>query len=232
MRRAVSVLLLLSGCFVIEPSEGYLCREDSADACPAGQVCDVAKRCCHKPGNVCNGPGPVASPDLGVAIDLATTEPFGCAGKGVQIGPGLYGCDGPFARYQASSLCAQGYEIADYSLTAQELDSCQQIKTRFYLSKSLIYHSGMNVTNPVQCNAMFLDTLSCVTPSPVTFRFRLGCGGLRFTGYLECAKYCGVLSQVVSCYQPTPIDCINSDIPGTLNDANSNPGIGVLCRKR
>jgi hypothetical protein len=233
MPRAVLFLcLLLSGCssiFFGDPPEGFLCKEDSADACPQGQLCDVARGCCRKPGSYCSGPD-LAHLDLSATpADLA--EPFGCAGRGVKIGPGLYGCEGPFGRSQASALCAPGFTISDSNLSAQEVSSCGTFNS-FYLSKSLIYHSGLNVTSPVQCNSLFLDTLTCTPPNPLTFRFRLGCGGYRFNGYLECAKYCGALYQVVSCYPPTPIDCYNSLNAGTLEDTNNNPNIGVLCRRK
>lgn len=239
MRRAVLFLLCLSlsSCSTIfwgDPPEGYKCNQDSADACPQGQVCDVEKGCCRKPGSVCYGPGQPSAPQADLSAtpsppDMA--EPFGCVGRGVRIGPGLYGCEGPFGRNQAAGLCAAGYALTDYNLSAQEFSACGKFNS-FYLSKSLIYHSGMNVTNPVQCNSLFFDTLSCIAPNPLTFRFRLGCGGYRFNGYLECAKYCGALYQVVSCYPPTPIDCYNSQNAGTLEDTNNNPNIGVLCRRK
>jgi len=233
MRCAVLVLSLFFGCsslFYGDVPEGYLCREDSADACPSGQVCDVSKGCCRRPGSSCTGPDLAnPSPDLLIPPDLA--EPFGCAGKGTSISPGLYGCDGPFGRGQAPLLCAPGYALADASLAPSEFAACGKLNS-FYLSKSQIYHSGMNVKNPVQCDVTFADTLQCTPPTPLTFRFRLGCGGYRFNGYLECYKACGALYQVVSCYPPTPIDCYNSQNLGTLEDTNSNPNIGVLCRRK
>lgn len=233
MRCAVLVLSVFLGCssiFYDDVPEGYLCREDSAEACPSGQVCDTVKGCCRKPGSSCVGP------DLATAgtADLAVpdqAEPSGCVGKGVRISDGLYGCEGPFSRGQAPLLCAPGYAVADSNLNATEFAECGKFN-HFFLSKSLIYHSGLMVTTPVQCNGTFADTLRCTPPASLTFRFRLGCGGFRFNGYLECFKSCGALYQVVSCYPPTPIDCYKTEIPGTLEDTNTNPNIGVLCRRK
>lgn len=232
MRHALAFLLCFFGCstsfYSGELPEGYRCHEDSADACPPGQVCDVPNGCCRRPGSSCGTPT-ASSPDLSSTPDLA--EPFGCAGRGVQIGPGLYGCEGPFSQGQAAKLCAPGYGLTDSVLSPIEFAACAKT-TSFYLSASLLYHSAPMVTSPVQCKVTYKDTITCVPPSPVTFRFRLGCGGFRFNGYLECYKACGALYQVASCYPPTPIDCRGSDVPGTLEDTTTNPNIGVLCRRR
>lgn len=234
MRCAILFALsLLVGCSSLFTSgdipEGYLCREDSADACPSGQVCDVSKGCCRKPGSSCNGPDLASVPtDLSTPPDL--WEPSGCAGKGVRIAPGLYGCDGPIAKGQAASLCAADYTLTDSSLSPLEFSECGKING-FYLTTTLIYHSGLDVTVPVQCNIQFKDTLNCTQPTS-TFRFRLGCGGFRFTGYVECYKSCGALYQAVSCYRPTPIECWPAQTPGIIDESSSNPNIGVLCRKK
>lgn len=234
MRCAVLCLFaLILGCSSIYTDggvpEGFLCREDSANACPEGQICDVAKGCCRRPGSSCVGVSDLQPPASDLQyVDLS--EPFGCVGRGRRISTGLYGCDGPFNR-NAAALCAPGYALADSNLSRTELDDCNAQKDGFYLSKSLIYHSGLNVMNPVQCNILFADTIACTAPNPLTFRFRLGCGGFRFNGYLECYKKCGGLYQVASCYPPTPIDCFNSQIPGTLEDVTTNSSIGVLCRR-
>jgi hypothetical protein len=236
MRRAAPSLFFVLvvvcvSCFASEAPEGYRCDQDSADACPSGQVCDVPHGCCRKPGSSCapSSPDDLASlPDMTSAPDQA--EPFGCMGRGAQLGPGLYGCDGPFAAKSAAKLCAPGYALADERLTAAEFSACAKAPG-FYLSTSVIYHSATMVSTPVQCNPNN-NTLQCTPPSFVTYRFRLGCGAYRFPGYLECMKSCGPLYQVASCYPPRPIDCLNSETPGTLDDTTTNPNIGVLCRRK
>lgn len=211
-----AVLVLASACFDPQVPTGLTCDKAEASACPAGQICDVDRKCC-KPigGGTCAGD----VTDQGVAADLAPVT--GCAfGGGVQLADGLWACKGIWELGKASSLCrtrlAKGVE-----LTQAAVDKCVGLPG-FYVTQEQVWP-----IEPKKGTCQAPETQSCTPVQPITITYRLGCGGYKsFKNYRDCAIKCGQLSQAAYCYGANDgYTCVNN----STDDKNTDPMMGVLC---
>lgn len=212
-------LLLFLSCFLLAcfdpviPS-GLTCDSEQPTSCPSGQICDVAKRCCKPIGGFCG-----EQPDLLVSVDQT---PFsGCAfGGGVQLGDNLWACKGIWELGKASSLCrnrlAKGSEV-----DRAAHDKCLTLQG-FYLTTDSLWP-----IEPKSGTCQAPEGQSCTVQNPITFNYRLGCGGYKsFKKYRDCAVKCGLLYQAVICFGPeSGYTCTVN----TIDDKNTDPMMGVLC---
>lgn len=211
----VVIVVGLVGCFDPVVPAGLRCDSEVQGSCPEGQICDTTQRCCRPIGGTCG------SPDQAAPSQADLLPVSGCAfGGGFELSPGLWACKGIWESGKASTLCrvrlAQANEVS-----AAAAAQCATLPG-FYVVAGQVWPA-----DPKNGTCQPPELQSCSSVAPVTFTYRLGCGGARTAkNYRDCAVKCGALSQAILCFGPSTGYACTSN---SLDDRNADPSYGVLC---